>query len=98
MWIEVSNIPPKEGEMVEVRVQNKDFFITLNKGKLYCAENRCPHEDIKLTLGCFKGERIKCSLHGFSFDLSTGQSSEEGVENLKIFPVKQELQKIYIQI
>jgi 3-phenylpropionate/trans-cinnamate dioxygenase ferredoxin subunit len=98
MWVEILDGPPKEGVMLEVCVQGREVFVTQNNGKLYCAENRCPHEDIKLTLGCFKGVRIKCSLHGFSFDLNTGESSEPDMEKLTTFPIKQQAQKIYIQI
>lgn len=97
-WVKVLNQPPKEGTMVEVTANKQNLFITLNDGHLYCAQNRCPHEDIKLTLGCLKGNRVKCSLHGFSFDLATGKSSDPSVENLQVHPVKQDKHKIYIQL
>ncbi|HIM58340.1 MAG TPA: (2Fe-2S)-binding protein [Gammaproteobacteria bacterium] len=97
-WIKVLDQAPKEGTMVEITVAGKDLFVTLNNGHLYCAENRCPHEDIKLTLGCLKGDRVKCSLHGYSFDLETGDSSEVDVENMQTYPVKQENKQIYIEI
>ncbi|MBT3431166.1 MAG: Rieske 2Fe-2S domain-containing protein, partial [Candidatus Thioglobus sp.] len=45
MWVKVLESVPKEGTMVEVNTQDKDLFVTLVDGKLYCAENRCPHED-----------------------------------------------------
>ncbi|EEZ79733.1 Rieske 2Fe-2S domain-containing protein [Candidatus Thioglobus sp.] len=98
MWVKVLESVPKEGTMVEVNTQDKDLFVTLVDGKLYCAENRCPHEDIKLTLGCLKGNRVKCSLHGYSFDLSTGDSSEQDVDNMRTYPVKKENNEIYIEI
>ncbi|MCH9645671.1 MAG: Rieske 2Fe-2S domain-containing protein [Proteobacteria bacterium] len=97
-WHKALNQPPKEGTMVEVEIQGKKLFVTLNNGQLYCAENRCPHEDIELTLGCLKGNRVKCSLHGYSFDLATGDSSEEDVDNMQTYPVKQENNEIYIEV
>lgn len=97
-WYKALSQPPKEGTMVEVEIQGQKLFITLNNGQLYCAENRCPHEDIELTLGCLKGNRVKCSLHGYSFDLATGDSSEEDVDNMQIYPVKQENNEIYIEV
>ncbi len=97
-WIKVLDQAPKEGTMVEVNIKDKDLFVTMNNGALYCGENRCPHEDIKLTLGCLKGNRVKCSLHGYSFDLATGDSSEEDVDDMKTYNTKQENNKIYIQI
>ena len=97
-WIKVLDQTPKEGTMVEINIENKDLFVTMNNGVLYCAENRCPHEDIKLTLGCLKGNRVKCSLHGYSFDLTTGDSSEADVDNMQTYNVKQENNEIYIEV
>ncbi|WP_428087005.1 Rieske (2Fe-2S) protein [Candidatus Thioglobus sp.] len=98
MWIKILNQPPKEGTMTAVELQGKKIFVTLNKGKLYCAENRCPHEDIELTLGCLKSGRVVCSLHGFSFDLATGVSSQTDVDDMTTYSIKQENGEIYIQI
>jgi nitrite reductase/ring-hydroxylating ferredoxin subunit len=97
-WYKVLDNPPKEGTMVEVEIKALKLFITLNNGQFYCAENRCPHEDIELTLGCLKGNRVKCSLHGYSFDLATGDSSENDVDNMHTYPVKQKHNAIYIEI
>ncbi|MDG2354106.1 MAG: Rieske 2Fe-2S domain-containing protein [Gammaproteobacteria bacterium] len=97
-WKKVLGQAPKEGTMVEIVLEGKDLFITMNNGILYCAENRCPHEDIKLTLGCLKGDRVKCSLHGYSFDLKTGDSSEDDVDNMQTYAVKQENNEIYIKV
>jgi nitrite reductase/ring-hydroxylating ferredoxin subunit len=97
-WKKVLGQTPKEGTMVEIVLEGKDLFITMNNGILYCAENRCPHEDIKLTLGCLKGDRVKCSLHGYSFDLKTGDSSEDDVDNMQTYAVKQENNEIYIKV
>ncbi len=98
MWVKALDQSPKEGTMVEFTIEGQNLFVTLNDGTLYCAENRCPHEDIKLTLGCLKDRRVKCSLHGFSFDLATGDSSEDGVDNLVTYPVKQQNNEIYINL
>ena len=97
-WKKVLDQAPKEGTMAEVTVEGKDLFVTMNNGILYCAENRCPHEDIKLTLGCLKNDRVKCSLHGYSFDLKTGDSSEDDVDNMQTYAVKQENNEIYIEV
>jgi nitrite reductase/ring-hydroxylating ferredoxin subunit len=97
-WYKALNQAPKEGTMVKVQVNNQKLFVTLNNGQLYCAQDRCPHEDIELTLGCLKGNRVKCSLHGFSFDLATGDSSEQDVDNLLTYAVKQENNEIYIEV
>lgn len=98
MWVKALDTAPKEGTMVEASVEGKKVFVTMNNGSLYAAENRCPHEDIELTLGCLKGNRVKCSLHGYSFDLATGDSSEKDVNNMQTYAVKQEKNAIYINL
>lgn len=98
MWVKALDITPKEGTMVAATIEGKKVFVTMNNGSLYAAENSCPHEDIELTLGCLKGNRVKCSLHGYSFDLVTGDSSEADVDNLQTYAVKQENNTIYINL
>lgn len=96
-WTKI-NAVVKPDVLTAISVAQEDLLITLLDGQLFCAQNRCPHEGIKLSLGCLKGKRIKCSLHGFSFDLSTGKSDEAGIESLKIYPIKQENNNIYIKL
>lgn len=98
MWIKAYEGALQPDVMMPMNVGGQNLFVVLNNGQLYCAKNRCPHEDIELTLGCIKGNRVKCSLHGFSFDLVTGDSSEDEVDNLQTYPIKQENQAIYIKI
>ncbi len=98
MWIKVLDKVPNEGTMSAIEIQNKKLFVSMSNGQLYCAENRCPHEDIELTLGCLKAGSVVCSLHGFSFDLTTGKSSDDDVDNMKTYPVKLKNNEIYIQL
>lgn len=98
MWVKALDATPKEGVMVATTVKGIEVFVTMNNGCLYAAENRCPHEDIKLTLGCLKGNRIKCSLHGYSFDLATGDSSEDDIDNMQTYAVKQQGNEVYINL
>lgn len=98
MWVELALNKPKTGQMVEFSQQGEDLFIANVAGQLFCAQNRCPHEDVKLTLGCLKGRRVKCSLHGFSFDLNNGNSDDPNVDKLVLYPVKERNNKIFVQL
>jgi len=84
--------------MTEISVCDNQLVLTNYDGKLYCFSNRCPHEDFQLSLGCIQKGKVKCSLHGFSFDLENGESSEEGVESLNLFRVKIEEEVIYVEV
>ena len=98
MWLKFDGIAPFEGTMKEAIIDGKELLIGCNNGKLFCALNSCPHEGIKLTLGCIKDNRINCSLHGYSFDLDNGHSSDDNVENLQMFEIKQEDSDLYIKV
>ena len=98
MWFKVLECPPKPDVLKEVSLNGVELVLTNVKGKLYCFENRCPHEEVKLSLGSVKNEKIKCALHGYSFNLATGWSSEEDLNRLKTYKVKREKAGVYIKI
>ena len=98
MWFKVSEHPPKSNVLKEVSVNGVELVLTSVNNKLYCFENRCPHEEVKLSLGCIKNEKIKCALHGYSFNLETGCSSKVDLERLLTYQVKREKAGVYIKI
>src|SRR5678809_737605 len=50
----------------EVAVYNVD-------GEYYATENFCPHKGARLTEGTLCGHIIECGLHGWQFDVRTGE-------------------------
>tara|TARA_B110000263_G_C14959959_1_gene352098 strand:- start:126 stop:431 length:306 start_codon:yes stop_codon:yes gene_type:complete len=98
MWFKVLELSPKPNALQAVSVNGVEVVLTNVKGKLYCFENRCPHEEAKLSLGCIKNIEIKCALHGYSFNLETGCSLEADLERLKIYQVKREKAGIFVMI
>ena len=98
MWFKVLEHPPKPDVLKEVSIDGAELVLTNVKGRLYCFENRCPHDEVKLSLGCIENEKIKCALHGYSFNLATGWSSEEDLNRLKTYQVKREKAGVYIKI
>ena len=98
MWFKVLESSPKPNVLKEVSVNSVELVLTNFNGRLYCFENRCPHEEVRLSLGCIKNEKIKCALHGYSFNLETGWSSEEDLERLKVYQVKLKKSGIFVEI
>ena len=98
MWFKVLELSPKPNVLQAVSVNGVEVVLTNVKGKLYCFENCCPHEEARLSLGCIKHKKIKCALHGYNFNLETGWSSEEDLERLKIYQVNREKDGIFIEI
>ena len=66
-------------------------------GEFYAVADQCTHGDASLYLGCLKGERIHCSLHGGEFNVKTGEAVTEPAEiPLKTYAVSLENGRLYI--
>ncbi|HUX90357.1 MAG TPA: non-heme iron oxygenase ferredoxin subunit [Gallionellaceae bacterium] len=87
----------KPAQMKRVLVDGKKLLLCNSQGTLYCVDEMCSHEDYSLYLGCIKDGKIKCSLHGSYFDLTTGQPTCEPAETpIRRYPVKVENGQIWV--
>jgi len=64
-------------EMKAFEHDGRRLLLVFADGDYFVVDEMCTHEDYSLALGCIKGRRIKCSLHGSYFDLETGEPDEE---------------------
>lgn len=64
-------------EMKAFEIDGRRLLLVRAEDGFYVVDEMCTHEDYSLALGCIKGRRIKCSLHGSYFDLATGEPDEE---------------------
>ena len=67
----------RDNEMKAFEHRGQRLLLVRAQGEYYVVDEMCTHEDYSLALGCIKGRRIKCSLHGSYFDLATGQPDED---------------------
>ena len=98
MWFNTLESPPLPNLMKEIHIEDLDLVITTINKQLYCFENRCPHEDIKLSLGCVQGNEIKCALHGYKFNLDSGLCVDDDIHPLKTFQAELKDGLVSIQI
>ncbi len=56
-------------------------------GEFYATENFCPHRGARLTEGTLCGHIIECGLHGWQFDVRTGEclTVKETIGTYKVF-------------
>jgi len=88
----------KPAQMKRVVVAGKRLLLCNSGGHLYCVDEMCSHEDYSLYLGCIKNGKIKCSLHGSYFDLTTGQPAcEPADEPIRTYPVKIEAGQVWVK-
>lgn len=86
-------------EMRAFEHQGRRLLLVRSSERYHVIDEMCSHEDYSLALGCIKGDRIKCSLHGSYFDLNTGEALDEPAdEPICTYPVQVEDGKVYAQL
>ncbi len=86
----------RDDTMKAFELDGRRLLLVNAAGRHFVIDEMCSHEDYSLALGCIKGNRIKCSLHGSYFDLETGTPLDEPAdEPIKTYPVKVEHGQIW---
>ncbi len=101
-WVEVRGFD-KSLKSFKVCVQAQDKHIVLIKQDdqtYYAIDNECPHAGLPLEEGDVRGSIITCRFHGYTYNLKDGKNVDCPTQETpaKIFPVKLEDQKVYVQL
>ncbi len=70
---EVSPTELEAGESRVMMVDGQEVALFNAEGRLYAVANRCPHRGGPLSRGRLEGTSVRCPIHGWRFDLATGQ-------------------------
>ncbi|MCB1924739.1 MAG: non-heme iron oxygenase ferredoxin subunit [Gammaproteobacteria bacterium] len=82
--------------MKAFELDGRRLLLVRTAERFYVVDEMCSHEDYSLALGCIKGQRIKCSLHGSYFDLDSGEALDEPAdEPICTYRVKVENGRVY---
>ena len=69
------------------------------EGTIYAVDDTCTHEDSSLALGCLRGDKVKCTLHGSWFSVVNGEPSEDPAdEALQTYAVIIEDDEIWLSL
>jgi len=68
---EVASLPPGQGRTVHV--SGREYSLWNLDGQFYCLDDECPHRGASLGAGMLDGPEAVCPLHGWAFDVRTGQ-------------------------
>lgn len=79
-------IPVGEGRSVQVGERRIAIF-RARTGEVFALQAECPHLGGPLEDGITGSGRVTCPLHGFVFELATGQPVGNGCHALRTYPV-----------
>ena len=82
----LSQVPPGEGRNFRIGALRIAVFHT-RQGAVFASQAECPHRVGPLADGLLGGNTLVCPLHGWKFDLATGQTSN-GECGLTTYPVE----------
>jgi nitrite reductase/ring-hydroxylating ferredoxin subunit len=64
----------RPGDCVRFELPDGDELAVYNVGgEFYATENSCPHRGAPLTEGVLCGHIVECGLHGWQFDVRSGE-------------------------
>ncbi len=66
----LDKLPP--GEMMRVDIGMHEILLVNLDGKIHACSNICAHQFQQLNYGELNGEELRCSLHGATYNVVTG--------------------------
>ncbi len=86
------------GDAVLAQAGDTEVALFICRGKVVATQGQCPHAEGPLHEGEVEGTILTCPWHGWSFDLETGESSEDESIVLRRYPVRIEGDDILVTI
>lgn len=90
----LADVPP--GKMLAVRVGDEDVVLYNVGGRIYATRDSCTHQSYPLSKGFFRGKYVKCALHAWEYDVTTGAYQGNPELHVRCFPVKVEGDEIWV--
>ena len=92
----VREVPP--GRVLEKRILARRILVINDGGRLYAIEGDCKHMKASLATGRVKDGTVTCPMHGWVYDLDTGECLTDRQFRLRTFVIEIEDTAIYITI
>ena len=85
---DIDSLPPGRGRTVELR--GKRFALFNVDGKFHAIDDACPHRGAPLGGGWCEGGEVFCPMHGWAFDIRSGECIAKGTSPLRRWDSKVE--------
>lgn len=94
-WIEAGSV--KDFEDTD-RKTISGAVIFYDGEKFTACENRCPHMGYPMNKGTVRDGVVTCAWHNWQFDMQSGGCYRGACDDLQVYPVKVEGDKVFVQI
>lgn len=84
--------------MLAVRVEKEDVVLYNVEGAIHASRDFCPHAGYALSKSMFCGKYVRCSLHSWEFDVTSGEYTGNPHVRLKSYSVKVEGEDILLDL
>lgn len=92
----LAEIPPGQGKVVSV--EGLDVALFNASGTVHAIDNACKHRGGALGEGELDGTIVTCPLHGWTYDVSSGECFDDPDGNVACFPIKLEGDDVLVEI
>ncbi len=81
-----------------VKVNDKEIVLFKINDQFFAIDNDCLHVGGPLAEGDLEGNNITCPLHGWQYDVKTGQNIMPGMGKLNSYKVEVKNEEIFIEL
>lgn len=94
---QLADLPAHKGTSVEVAGLRIALF--RQGARVYALRDRCPHAGAPLSIGRLRGQELTCAWHGWTFDVTTGDSLPRNPPfDITTYPVTIAGQDVWLEI
>lgn len=90
------DIRPGQTRLVEA--EGLPVLVCHTGGRYYAISAVCPHEEGPLQDGSLVGERVVCPVHGYDFDVRTGECRFDSDYRVVTYPVTVRGDDLYVEV
>jgi nitrite reductase/ring-hydroxylating ferredoxin subunit len=87
----------REGQLICFEVGGRRLVVGRTARGWFALDDACPHAGGSLSEGMLDGSAVICPIHGYAYDVATGEGLDDGAE-VRVHPCTVEGDVLHIQI
>lgn len=92
----LTEVPP--GRIFPVEVEGERIALYNVGGAIHATRDCCTHQSFPLSKGVLRGKYVKCALHGWEYDVTTGEYQGNPDIRVRRYSVKVEGDWIFVRV